>query len=62
MSIHQELIAHGLRAWLADVDDMEVVAYANTGTKLFTELRTVKADLVLIDISIAKDGRYRCHT
>ncbi|HQV76019.1 MAG: response regulator transcription factor [Flavobacteriales bacterium] len=53
----QELIAHGLRSWLADVEDMEVVAYASTGKKLFTELRTVEADLVLIDISIAEmDG------
>lgn len=53
----QELIAHGLRGWLADVPDMEVVAYANTGKKLFDEMRSVEADLVLIDISIAEmDG------
>ena len=48
----QEIVAHGLRVWLDDVDDMRVVAFANTGRELFERLKHVDADLVLMDVSI----------
>lgn len=49
----QELVAQGLRVWLSDVPDMEVVAYASSGRALFDRLREVDVDLVLMDISLA---------
>lgn len=48
----QEIVAIGLRVWLDDVDDMRVVAFANSGRELFERLKTVGADVVLIDVSL----------
>lgn len=48
----QELVAQGLRLWLTDVADMEVVAYANSGRELFERITKVDVDLVLMDITL----------
>ncbi len=49
----QELVAQGLRVWLTDVPDMQVVAYANSGRELFERLKSVDVDLVLMDITLS---------
>ena len=52
-----ELIADGLRARLADIPDMKVVAYAATGKELLGHLAEADIDLVLIEVSMpAMDG------
>jgi len=48
----QELVAQGLRLWLTDIPDMQVVAYANSGRELFERLKSVDIDLVLMDITL----------
>ena len=49
----QELVAEGLRSWVADDPSMEVVGHCATGNRLFECLKDVKADLVLMDITQA---------
>lgn len=49
----QELVAEGLRSWLADDPSMEVVGHCATGDRLFECLKDVEADLVLMDITQA---------
>ena len=47
-----ELIADGLRARLADIPDMKVVAYAATGKELLERLAEAEVHLVLIEVSM----------
>ena len=47
-----ELIADGLRARLADIPDMKVVAYAASGKELLKRLAEAEADLVLMEVSM----------
>lgn len=47
-----ELIADGLRARLADIPDMKVVAYAASGKELLERLAEAEAHLVLIEVSM----------
>ncbi|MEZ4740755.1 MAG: response regulator transcription factor [Flavobacteriales bacterium] len=48
----QLLVAEGLRSWVADAPDLEVVGHCDTGSALFERLKEVEADLVLMDISL----------
>jgi DNA-binding NarL/FixJ family response regulator len=53
----QELLAAGLKAWLSEEADLEVVGYAGSGIRLLELLPTTEADLVLMDVSLpGKDG------
>ncbi|MBL7950768.1 MAG: response regulator transcription factor [Flavobacteriales bacterium] len=48
----QEIVAIGLRSWLLDVDDLDVVGYANTGRAALEHLKAAMVDVVLMDVSL----------
>lgn len=52
-----ELIADGVRAWLADAPDLRIVAHARSGKELLHLLGKSEPDLVLLEVSLPElDG------
>lgn len=47
-----ELIADGLRSWLAGMADLELIAHVTSGTDLLALLRRQPCDLVMVEVSL----------
>lgn len=50
------LITEGIHSFIVQKQDMEVVATANGGTELIDILRTISADVLLLDVNLPDDN------